>query len=84
MSSKVVDNPNVRAEVDTDYEEVSVDRVSIQLARKEPEGYFTALISNPSQVKGKLSSTGKTYVLGSAVERYGKIKVTIMVTRDNK
>lgn len=84
MSDKVVSNDKVRAEIDSDYPKAIVDKVSIQLARKEPDGYFTALISNPSGIKGKLSSTGKTYVLGSAVERYGAIKVSIMVTRDNK
>lgn len=84
MSDKVVSNDKVRREVDTDYPETVVDKVSIQLARKEPDGYFTALISNPAGIKGKLSSTGKTYVLGNAVERYGSIKVSIMVTRDNK
>ncbi len=64
--------------------EEKVQTVGITIDRNEKDGCFSVLISNPSGIKGKLSSTGKTFVLGSAVERYGKLKVTVMVTRDNK
>lgn len=64
--------------------EEKVQTVAVNIDRNDKDGSFSVLIGNPSGIKGKLSSTGKTFVLGSAVERYGKLKVSVMVTRDNK
>ena len=61
-----------------------IQSVAINIDRSDKDGSFSVLIGNPSGIKGKLSSTGKTFVLGSGVERYGKLKVSVMVTRDNK
>ena len=74
---------NVDVYLDDEIEE-KVQTVAVNIDRNEKDGSFSVLIGNPSGIKGKLSSTGKTYVLGSAVERYGKLKVSVMVTRDNK
>lgn len=65
-------------------EYTKASKLPITIARNESDGHFDILIPNPRDYDGVLSSTGKTYVLGNAVERYGKLKVSIMVTRDNK
>ena len=74
---------NADVYIDDEIEE-KVQTVAVNIDRNDKDGSFSVLIGNPSGIKGKLSSTGKTFVLGSAVERYGKLKVSVMVTRDNK
>lgn len=46
------------------------------------DGYITIILSNPRDLKGKLSSTGKTYVLASGSEKFGDVRINVLAYRN--
>lgn len=51
---------------------------------KLDNGVISVEITDPSNIKGELSSTGKTYVLAYDSEQFGDVRVTVTVTRKNR
>ena len=47
-------------------------------------GIISVEITDPKNVKGKLSATGKTYVLAYDSEQFGDVRVSVTVTRKNR
>lgn len=51
---------------------------------KLDNGIISVEITDPSNVKGELSSTGKTYVIAYDSEQFGDVRVSVTVTRKNR
>ncbi len=51
---------------------------------KADNGNITAEIVNPFPMEGKLSSTGKTFVVAYDSDSFGDLRVTVTVTRKNR
>jgi hypothetical protein len=51
---------------------------------KLENGTIVCEIIDPKDFKGKLSASGKTYVLAYDSEQFGDVRVTVTVTRKNR
>lgn len=56
-------------------------KAKVTFERDNGDGSILIRVSNPNILTGNISSTGKSYVIGNGVDKFGDVKVSVMVTR---